>query len=174
MSLPFGIGRYTYDFTKDAAGATLDQFGQPAHGDKNWGDYLGKYPAKMQPGGLTQDGKQVEINGVQYKQGTLPYKGMVNHLGKDAAMDQLLWANADRDGIYINSFEGWFLGAGVSYGYHWILTPRFSMEFTLGLGFAYLDYEKTRCSDCRQVIAKESDTYFGPTRAGINLVWMLK
>ncbi|MDR2148764.1 MAG: DUF3575 domain-containing protein [Tannerella sp.] len=85
-----------------------------------------------------------------------------------------MYANADRDGIYTNSFEGWFVGAGVSYGYHWILTPRFSMEFTLGVGFAYLDYEKTRCTDCRQVIAEDTDWYVGPTRLGIGLVWMIK
>ncbi|MDR2385892.1 MAG: DUF3575 domain-containing protein [Tannerella sp.] len=95
-------------------------------------------------------------------------------MGETEAENQKLYANADRDGIYANSFEGWLFGTGVSYGYHWILTPRFSLEFTLGIGVAYLDYKKTRCTDCRQVIGEDASWYFGPTRAGLNLVWMLK
>ena len=83
--------------------------------------------------------------------------------------------NADRDGIYTNSFEGWFIGLGVSYGYHWVIAPRFSMEFTIGVGYAYLNYDKTRCTDCKVVIDKgESTHYVGPTRAGISLIYMLK
>jgi hypothetical protein len=175
MSLPFGIGRYKYNITTDKqTGLAHDQFGQDAHGDKNWGDYLGKYPVKMQTGATLPDGRKVEVSGIQYKQGTTPYKGLIDYAGREEAENQLLYANADRDGIYTNSFEGWFVGAGVSYGYHWILTPRFSLEFTLGLGFAYFDYQKARCTDCRQVIAEGSDWYLGPTRAGIGLVWMVK
>jgi hypothetical protein len=158
MSLPFGIGRYKY-------GGTID---------KDWGEYLGKYPVKMQTGATLPNGEKAEVNGVQYKQGTTPYIGLINYAGREEAENQLLYAYADRDGIYTNSFEGWFAGAGVSYGYHWILSPRFSMEFTLGLGFAYFNYQKARCTDCRQVIGEDASWYLGPTRAGIGLVWMLK
>ena len=134
-----------------------------------WGDYgLGDYPVNM----TTADGNTVK--GIQYKRGTVPYKGLVNKFGEDYARNQVLYSNADRDGMYINSFEGWFVGAGVSYGYHWVLAPRFSMEFTVGVGYAYLDYEKTRCTDCKQVIGSERTHYFGPTRAGISLVYILK
>jgi hypothetical protein len=131
----------------------------------------------MTAGGTNKEGEvfpEREVSGVQYKQGTVPYTGLVNYAGLEEAKNQMLYANADRDGIYTNSFEGWFAGAGVSYGYHWIITPRFSMEFTLGMGFAFLDYEKARCTECRQVIGKDTDFYFGPTRAGIGLIWMLK
>ncbi|MDR2917718.1 MAG: DUF3575 domain-containing protein [Tannerella sp.] len=134
-----------------------------------WGDYgLGEYPVEM----TTTDGYKVK--GTQYAKGTTPYQGLVDLYGEAYAENQIIYSNADRDGIYTNSFEGWFAGVGVSYGYHWVLAPRFSMEFTVGLGYAYLDYDKTRCTDCKQTIAKDKIHYFGPTRLGISLVYMLK
>jgi hypothetical protein len=134
-----------------------------------WGDYgLGEYPVEM----TTADGYVVK--GVQYKKGTEPYKGLVDKFGQAYANSQVIYSNADRDGIYTNSFDGWFAGLGVSYGYHCILSPRLSMEFTVGLGYAYLDFDKLRCTTCRQVIGEEKIHYIGPTRAGLSLVYMLK
>ena len=134
-----------------------------------WGDYdLGEYPVEM----TTSDGYKVK--GIQYKPGTEPYKGLIDKYGEKYAIDQKIYANADRDGIYVNSFEGWFIGAGVSYGYHLVLAPRFSMEFTIGVGYAYLAYDKTRCTDCRQIIGEGKSHYIGPTRAGLSLIYMLK
>jgi len=42
------------------------------------------------------------------------------------------------------------------------------------VGYAYLDYEKNRCTDCKKKLGEESAHYFGPTRAGISLIYMLK
>ena len=134
-----------------------------------WGDYgLGTYPVEM------TNAAGNKVKGIQYEKGITPYQGLVDKFGKDYAMNQVIYSNADRDGIYINSFEGWFVGAGVSYGYHWVLAPRFSMEFTIGVGYAFLDYDKTRCTNCKQIIGDGISHYFGPTRAGISLVYMLK
>ena len=122
---------------------------------------------------LTEDEREKYfITGVQYQPGTRtegPYEGIETPEPND-----FLWRNADRDGIYTNTFEGWFVGLGVSYGYHLILNKRLSMEFTIGLGYAYLNYEKTRCTDCRKKLGEGTSHYFGPTRAGVSLVYMLK
>jgi hypothetical protein len=174
MSLPFRIGRYKYNFSQDKEGKMLDQFGQLKPTDVTDGDYLGKYPVKMSTGDAAGATEEKQTSGTQYKPGTAPYRGLVNYAGLSEATNQIIYANADRDGVYTNSFEGWFVGAGVSYGYHWVLSTRFSMEFTLGAGFAYLDYRKTRCTECRQVIAEDNGWYVGPTRAGVSLIWMLK
>jgi hypothetical protein len=134
-----------------------------------WGDYgLSEYPVEM----TTIDGYTVK--GIQYARGTVPYQGLIDKFGEKEAYDQMIYSNSDRDGIYTNSFEGWFVGLGVSYGYHWVLSSRFSMEFTIGLGYIYFDYEKVRCTDCKQVIGENKTHYFGPTRAGLSLVYMLK
>jgi hypothetical protein len=148
-----------------------------------WGDYgIGKsgqpllrrtHMSSDEFNALTPDQrKQYYVTGVQYRPGTDEwdaYPGM-----KNPEKNDFLWRNADRDGIYTNSFEGWFIGAGVSYGYHWLLGRRFSMEFTLGIGYAYLDYEKSRCTECKKKLGEGVSHYFGPTRAGISLVYMLK
>jgi hypothetical protein len=134
-----------------------------------WGNYgLSEYPVEMK----TSDG--YDVKGIQYEKGTTPYPGLVDKHGEGYANSQIIYSNVDRDGIYTNSFEGWFAGVGVSYGYHWILSPRVGMEFTVGLGYTYLKYEKLRCTTCKQAIGDEEAHYFGPTRAGISLVYMLK
>jgi len=69
-------------------------------------------------------------------------------------------------------YEGSAFGAGISYNYHWMLGKRFGLEFTLGGGFLYMKYEKSTapCSDCEEF----KKTYLGPTKIGINLIYLIK
>ena len=71
-------------------------------------------------------------------------------------------------------YEGWAAGAGLSWGYHWMLASRWSLEFNLGLGYLYMDYDKYPCDKCGIIEGNHTKHYFGPTRAGINLVFMIK
>lgn len=71
-------------------------------------------------------------------------------------------------------YEGWLAGAGVSYGYHWILGKRWGLEATIGVGYAYLHYDKYRCEKCGDKLGKDSRHYVGPTKAGVTLIYMLK
>ena len=71
-------------------------------------------------------------------------------------------------------YEGWAAGAGVSYGYHWIMSGRFSLEFTLGAGYAYLDYGRYDCAKCSTLEGNYTKHYVGPTKAGISLIFMIK
>ncbi len=78
---------------------------------------------------------------------------------------------------YMNQhrFEGWLVGAGVSYGYHWILNNRWALEATVGVGYAYLNYDTYRCENCGQQLGSDQvKNYFGPTRAGISLIYIIK
>ncbi|MDR1746092.1 MAG: DUF3575 domain-containing protein [Tannerella sp.] len=75
-------------------------------------------------------------------------------------------------GIQNHRYNGWFAGGGVSYGYHWILSSRFSLEFTLGAGYAYLKFDRYPCADCGTPESKYLH-YFGPTKAGITAIFML-
>lgn len=147
----------------------INLFGWGRYKDAS-GNYLGTSGVKMTPIG----NDNVPVHGVAYHPSTSAYPGLGNVSGTELEPNDKYWGNADRDGIYTNSFEGWFVGAGVSYGYHWVMSRRLSMEFTLGVGYAYLDYEKNRCTDCKKKLGEESTHYFGPTRVGISLVYMLK
>ena len=71
-------------------------------------------------------------------------------------------------------YKGWGAGAGLSYGYHLPMSKRWAWEFTVGIGYVYLEYDKYRCYDCDQHIAKKNRHYLGPTKAGISLIYMIK
>lgn len=72
-------------------------------------------------------------------------------------------------------YEGWAVGAGVSYGYQLLLGKRWSVEFTLGVGYAQLNYDKYDCPKCGEKIESgKTKNYFGPTKAGISLIFIIK
>lgn len=70
--------------------------------------------------------------------------------------------------------SGNLVGVGLSYGYHWILYKRWSLEGTVGLGYAYMDYNTYENPVCGVMIAEEIKHYFGLTKLGLSLVFMIK
>ena len=38
-------------------------------------------------------------------------------------------------------YDGSLYGVGISYGYQWIISKRWSMEATIGVGYARLKYD---------------------------------
>ena len=49
-------------------------------------------------------------------------------------------------------YKGWFVGGGISYGYQWIVGKRWNIETELGVGYAYLDYDKYRRKACGKFV----------------------
>ena len=86
----------------------------------------------------------------------------------------LPWAIRPGSDLRDHRYQGWLVGAGVSYGYHWVLGNRWGLEATVGVGYAYLDYDKYPCAKCGRKIGSASEHYFGPTKAGITLIFMIK
>jgi len=73
----------------------------------------------------------------------------------------------------LHRFEGELLGAGISYGYHWLISPRWSFEAEIGAGFARLWYDKYPCHTCAKLITSEKKNYLGVTRAGLTFIYIL-
>ncbi len=71
-------------------------------------------------------------------------------------------------------YEGFAYGAGITYGYHLMLGKRWGLEFAIGAGALRLDYDKYDCNACDRNAVPEKKTYFGPTNAAINLVFLIK
>ena len=71
-------------------------------------------------------------------------------------------------------YQGWLAGAGISYGYNWILSPRWGLEATIGAGYALLKYDRYYCGECGDFIDHNTRHYFGPTKAGITLIYLIK
>lgn len=76
--------------------------------------------------------------------------------------------------IQENRYQGWLLGAGVSYGYQWILSKRWSLEANIGVGYASLSYTRYPCGTCGSKTGDGHKNYFGPTKAGISLIYIIK
>ena len=66
------------------------------------------------------------------------------------------------------------IGVGASYNYHWMVGKHFGIEFSLGLGFMYLQYERFDCEVCSTPGEEFYLTYLGPTKIGINLIYIIK
>lgn len=69
-------------------------------------------------------------------------------------------------------FQGWMAGAGLAYGYDWILARHWNLEAEIGIGWVYSQYDRYPCATCgNKLESKRSHNYFGPTKAAINIVY---
>lgn len=71
-------------------------------------------------------------------------------------------------------YDGKVYGAGISYGYQWILGRSWSMEAVIGVGYARLDYDKYECGKCGEKLGHNTKNYFGPTKAAISFIYLIK
>lgn len=73
-----------------------------------------------------------------------------------------------------NRYQGHLYGAGLSVGHAWILKRRWGLEATVGLGYAHIVYDKFPCAECGSRIKDSSKNYFGPTKVGLSLIYLIK
>ena len=71
-------------------------------------------------------------------------------------------------------FQGNLVGGGVSYGYQWIISKRWSMEATIGVGYARLEYDKYARGDGGEKLGHNTRNYFGPTKIGLSFIYVIK
>lgn len=76
--------------------------------------------------------------------------------------------------IMTHRFQGWLVGGGVGYGYHWILGNRWGLEAEIGFGYAYIECDKYLCQKCGEKIGPQYVHYVGPTKAAVTLVFLIK
>lgn len=71
--------------------------------------------------------------------------------------------------------EGNAFVAGISYGYQLMLGKHWNLEFNIGVGYMHLKYDKYACPTCgKKVESGATKNYFGPTKAGISLIYIIK
>ena len=72
-----------------------------------------------------------------------------------------------------NRYQGWMAGAGIAYGYAWILSKHWNFELELGVGWIYTKSDVYNCWDCGKKIKENvPHNYVGPTKAAINFVYV--
>lgn len=102
--------------------------------------------------GLHAHGGQFNIGG---------FDGRLNLFGTDARK------------LADTRYQGWFVGAGVAYGYAWVLGRHWNLEGEIGFGYSYTRYDRFRCAGCgKKTETGRSHHYVGPTKAAINLVYL--
>ena len=101
----------------------------------------------------------LHLHGGQYNVGNL--KNNISFLGTDFSK------------LSENRFQGWFAGAGIAYGYSWILGKHWNIEAEIGFGYSYTMYDTFECVGCGKKVEEDKDHhYVGPTKAAINLVYL--
>lgn len=70
-----------------------------------------------------------------------------------------------------HKYEGHFIGAGISFGYQWVLGNKWNLEASIGAGYARIYYEKFDCIECPPRLANGHENYFGPTKATLSLLY---
>lgn len=69
-------------------------------------------------------------------------------------------------------FEGLLFGAGVGYGYAWMINKHWNFELEACIGVAYTMYNKYDCPKCGELIGAGKQFYYGPTKLAVNLVYL--
>ncbi len=73
-----------------------------------------------------------------------------------------------------NRYEGYLYGGGISYGYQWVLHPRWNFEFNIGVGYARIHYEKYPCTNCGTKLDEGNENYWGVTKAALSFIYFIK
>lgn len=68
-------------------------------------------------------------------------------------------------------YDGWLAGAGISYGYQWLIGKRWNLEAELGLGYAYLSFDKFIRNKCGKFVDSGHKNYVGPTKLNISFMY---
>ena len=69
--------------------------------------------------------------------------------------------------------EGWYYGAGISYGYQWLLGKRWNFELSLGAGYVGADYDIYEHPVCGAWLGPGHDNYFGITKASVSIIFII-
>lgn len=76
-------------------------------------------------------------------------------------------------GLKDHRYQGWFAGAGIAYGYSWILGRHWNLEAELGIGWIHTRFDKFPCTECgTKIYSDRVHNYVGPTKLALNLVYI--
>ena len=101
----------------------------------------------------------LHLHGGQYNFGGI--KNSINFLGTNLS------------NLTTHRYQGWLAGAGVGYGYAFVLGRHWNLELEAGIGYAYTVFDEFECAGCgRKVNTDLNHHYFGPTKLAVNFVYL--
>lgn len=75
-------------------------------------------------------------------------------------------------GLRDHRYQGWYVGAGVTYGYQWVISKHWNFEAEIGAGYNYVNYEKFKCNTCGAKIDEGHTNYVGLTKLGLSFIYL--
>lgn len=90
----------------------------------------------------------------------------------------LMWGQFNFSGLPLSDamrdyrYEGDFYGGGLTYGYQWLIGNRLNLGAEIGFGYLSFAYDKFYCQTCGERIDHYKSNYFGPTKIGVNLIYL--
>ena len=70
-------------------------------------------------------------------------------------------------------YQGWAAGAGIAYGYAWVLGKHWNLEAEIGIGWMYTRFDKFSCENCGKRLEKDKvHNYVGPTKIALNFEYI--
>lgn len=99
------------------------------------------------------------------------YAGVAGNFGEYNIYKGILGNLISKD----TGYQGSFWNAGISGGYQLPLSKAFTLDLNLGLGYSRFSYDSFSIVGDVRVFKDKNRTknFFGPTQAGINLVWTI-
>ena len=85
----------------------------------------------------------------------------------------------ESSGYFLNDLlnarsEGWAVGAGLTYGYAWPISRRWNMEFTIGAGWWYTQYDRYESRKCGLFQKSVNQHAIGLTDIGLSFIYLIK
>lgn len=77
-----------------------------------------------------------------------------------------------RKGVKDFRYQGWYAGAGFTYGYQWILSRHVNFEAEIGVGYNHAWYDKYPCAECGTKIKSGDANYVGITKLGLSFLYI--
>ena len=71
-------------------------------------------------------------------------------------------------------YQGTAYGAGISYGYDWIIENRWALAFTAEVGMARFEHDSYSLSGDGQKVGQGKKNYFGPTKGAVSIVYTIR
>ena len=75
-------------------------------------------------------------------------------------------------GLCDRRYDGYLAGAGITYGYDWILSPHWNLEASIGAGYAHLWYKESPRIHCIKCLEDKCGNYWGITKIALSFVYI--
>ena len=99
--------------------------------------------------------------------------GQFNASNVDIMLPGAFFAGKDLvKGVRDYRYQGYFAGAGVTYGYQWILGRHWNLEAEVGVGYDHVWYDRYPCHECGAKIATGETNYAGVTKLGLSIMYI--